>query len=242
MLRGSGARGAVARRSPGTRAEPLVSTRGDGASVQKSEPKRGSAGRARASHCSRSQRRMGRSHTRADINAFRSAGGSDPVPRKCAKTEPARALCGQYLWDVRPELPLPRPYGPGNSVSQKGPDGTASGLVAPRLPRGRARPQRRYRRSAGRDRRDVETQTRGDLGGKVAGNISDDGRRRSAGPSLEGENYIHWPAPRRLPGGITSAHLSCVVDRQVSDAYAGRFENRDAALQQCRLQGWQVGQ
>src|SRR6516165_1040487 len=211
MLRGSGARGAVARRSPGTRAEPLVSTRGDGASVQKSEPKRGSAGRARASHCSRSQRRMGRSHTRADINAFRSAGGSDPVLRKCAKTEPARALCGQYLWFVRPGPPLPRPYGPGNSVSQKGADGNAAVLVAPRLPRGRARSQRRYRRSAGRDRRDAETQTRGDLGGEIAGNISDYGLGRSAAPGTGGENHIRWPAPRRFPGGMTATRRLAAI-------------------------------
>src|SRR5215813_9564935 len=133
---------------------------------------------------------MGRLPARADVVGYGSTGGSHFSFRKSDKAQPARALYWPYLWGVRREPPLRRPYGPGNKFSQTGPDRNSLDVVDSPHARGRARPQKRCRRGARRDRRGAETQTRGQLDSKMAGNSADAGAWRSAIAGLDGEYGI----------------------------------------------------
>jgi adenylate cyclase len=68
-----------------------------------------------------------------------------PYFERAIRLNPREPSVGNAYGLLGARPPLSRPYGPGNGSAQKGPDGNASVLVAPRPPRGRSRPQRRNR-------------------------------------------------------------------------------------------------
>src|SRR6516164_8242237 len=172
---------------------------------------------------------MGRSPARHNLRRYRSTRGSNPLFRKSDKAQPARALRRHYVWRFRRQPPLRRRHGPGNKFSKTGANRKSLDVVDSPRTRGRARLQRRCRRGARRDRRGAETQTRGELDSKMAGNRAGDGAWRSAISGIDGQDRIPRLALCWFPRRIILTRLS--VDFEAGGTGGcGTRSGRNAAL------------
>src|SRR6516225_6893594 len=172
---------------------------------------------------------MGRSPARHNLRRYRSTRGSNPLFRKSDKAQPARALRRHYVWRFRRQPPLRRRHGPGNKFSKTGANRKSLDVVDSPRTRGRARLQRRCRRGARRDRRGAETQTRGELDSKMAGNRAGDGAWRSAISGIDGQDRIPRLALCWFPRRIILTRLT--VDFEAGGTGGcGTRSGRNAAL------------
>src|SRR6516162_1065645 len=172
---------------------------------------------------------MGRSPARHNLRRYRSTRGSNPLFRKSDKAQPAQALRRHYVWRFRRQPPLRRRHGPGNKFSKTGANRKSLDVVDSPRTRGRARLQRRCRRGARRDRRGAETQTRGELDSKMAGNRAGDGAWRSAISGIDGQDRIPRLALCWFPRRIILTRLT--VDFEAGGTGGcGTRSGRNAAL------------